>query len=351
MVEEAPKPIIAFREWGVRSVGHGSLERIVLAPRFRSGEINPWVHRKAEACCLEADHLPGSPGCECGLYGYFEVPKEYRQPVLEHVKPSESGRHPSDPPELIYVFGAFIGWGETSKHRDGIRSQFARPVALRWSPLAAEIAGPLGLVLADTPAELRVAGVAAGGTIFDPSTLPKESKGRQGYGLSRVRTLGNMARVGSIPISRNPMQGQTRRITCTLILTPGVSGVEVIGEQNQEGSRIRISGLDDKVWAVNSYSEKVDILDIPMVGRTRTVAHKTGRVSIELGIEALLDESKIDQEMTKLTKIGRVFKTSAEPHAGPLPEKSGPLGEILPGTSNHGWGGGWTTGGDFPPIF
>lgn len=315
----APKPVIAFREWGVTAAPQG----LLLAPRHGSysPDYNPWATQRAVAKC-RFDHTPGAAGCQCGLYGWFDIPSDYQQPVLDHNPAGDMPRR------RLYVFGAFIAWGEVSKHRRGIRAQFAKPVALRWSRFAEECAENYpGLVIADTPGELKAAALSAGGELLDPASLPTEGKGEQGYAHPREgRRLARGGMLGTFTPA--PAQQRLKRlVSCTLILGPGI---DISYERNmlEPGvMKMTIPGVDQRVWVVSRIQEQFEAINVPMIGTTQ-VEMKTGRTVFKLRIKALLDDSQIDRELTALAKVGTIFSVNAVPASEPPTPGVGPLGMI-----------------------
>jgi hypothetical protein len=295
--ENSAKPIIVFREWGV--------EEDLLTARYRNylrGGKNPWgvPGKTVSAVCPKKprDHTPGQSGCTCGLYGYYEIPRTYETPILEHVRPADTSIFKLTAEEN-FVFGAFLAFGETTKHRRGLRSEKGLPVALRWSPLAEKVAERYDLPLCDTPGELRAAGLQMG-ELFDPATLPPPRP----------------VIVDDFPSAsyRNPQHylwhGQSRpspkvRVICTLLL---FDTTRIAKEEGVEPLQVRfkIVGLSE-AWVVKTVTERMDRNEVPLVGREKSVAYKPGARQVEVQIEAVLGEAELDREMIELTKLGRVF--------------------------------------------
>lgn len=323
---EPQKPIIAFREWGVE----GDMD--LLAPRYGSYSLghNPWAMRgKAVARCTEHRHTPGSKGCTCGLYGYYEIPSQYRTAILSHEPVDSSRPYVGD---KDWVFGAFVCWGEVTKARRGVRAQYARPVALRYSSLAKEVAKSYELTLADTPGELIAAAEAAGGVMIDPATLPSPPPSRT---RRRTPQPGRLYEEEPPPVSsgyRSPAtqaalysaHEQTLRLTVTLVLG---KEAEVIYEEGIEKlqRKMKVKGLDDKVWLITGITERMDRVDVAILGQMPQVAMKPGWTTIEVTLEGLLPENKVDYELAQLTKVGTVFQVESSRNS-------------VPGTSNHGVG-------------
>jgi hypothetical protein len=309
-----PKPLIAFREWNV--------EDDRLAPRYQhaAGGFNPWSRPRGTvtAVCKREDraslwrgtpeeHVAGDKGCTCGLYGYYEIPQAYQAPILDH--------EATETTPTNTVFGAYIAFGTVTRHRKGLRSEKARVVALRWSPVAEKIAALYEIPVCDTPAELKAAALKWGELVEPLPELPD---------------------VGSVPISSFCLPRAQRhwyttsagvptiRATCFLALKPGVEIVSEEGPMELQKVRVRIKGLDDKLWTIRSTSERAERIEVQLVG-SRQVEMKPGRRHVELELEAILPEPELDKALTELTKIGTIFKL--ERSAIPSP----------PGSSNHGW--------------
>lgn len=316
-----PKPLIAFREWNV--------EDDRLAPRFQhaAGGENPWSRPRGTvtAVCKRRDessmwrgkqaesHTAASPRCTCGLYGYYEIPEAYQSPILDH-DDNQLGRFPTRT-----VFGAYIAFGEVTKHRKGLRSEKARVVALRWSPLAERIAALYEIPVCDTPAELRAAAMKWGELIEPMSPLPTEGINnlRSAYrSVSQAATYAYYA-YGAVP-------GRMIRATCFLVLKPGTKIVTEEGPMELQKIRVKIEGLDENIWALRSTNERAERIEVPLAGTTR-MSMKPGYRRVELELEATLPEQELDKALTDLSKIGTIFKLERSSTAAP------------PGRSNHGW--------------
>lgn len=296
---EPPKPLIGFREWGVDHAGR-------LSARYQTYALSggdPWgtPGRSAVARCGHKEpgshHRPASAGCTCGLYGYYEIPRLYKDPILDHDREMVSGEN--------IVFGAFVGFGEVTKHRRGFRAQKARPVALRWSPLAEKVAERYGIPICDTVGELRSAGMQWG-ELVDPKTLPAA-----GQRSSLVNTL---KFGGAISSGYRSAGAQMVRAVLFLVLN---HGVEIRSEPGISPMQVKYSivGLDTNFWTLRSTNERVDYVEVPMVGNQQ-VDVKSGRRHIEVELEATASESDLGKAMSDLTKIGRIFKVERSFHSG-----------------------------------
>jgi hypothetical protein len=129
------QPVVGYRSWRLRG---GAL----LSP-YVDGVA--WDGQPLQARCMpypsglrpRGPHEVGAPGprCECGIYAYFE-------PI----------RRLGGNPQL--VFGAVVLWGRIEVHRDGMRAEWALPVALardaRHDPVEVErAAAAIGIAAVD----------------------------------------------------------------------------------------------------------------------------------------------------------------------------------------------------------
>jgi hypothetical protein len=313
VTDVAEKPIIAFREWGFEGRGAD----IRLAPRHSTfaGGRNPWSEvGTARAFCkhetatlpslreadadLPHDHRPGGEGCSCGLYGYYDVVPPYLEPVLSHDTPRRMRVRSST------VYGVYVAWGEVTKHRRGLRSQFARVVGLRWSPEAEKLAEVYGVPLCDTPGELRAAGMRYG-VMLDPTTLP--SRGKQISGLTRQAAMFNSFGAGA---------GAPITISCILVLGSVTKLTEETGLAMEP--RMRVEGIDPNIWRVHHTDIQWDHVEIPIAGTGR-IATRPGYRRVELTLITTQPEHKLDRLLSELTKVGTIYRVERgfPPGAGP----------------------------------
>ena len=356
MAGDTPKPLIAFREWG--------MEDGRLAPRFQHAArgTNPWSRPRGTvtAICKRYDslwsdspkeHHAAAAGCSCGLYGYYDIPERYQAPILSHsgdqvdtggitfqqadamaralesmgVKPKRvqalADAYPTDT-----VFGAYVGFGEVTKHRKGFRSQKARVVALRWSPVAEEIAALYEIAVCDTPAELKAAAMKWG-ELVDPETLPSSSRGggfpTQGQFKRQWKGGLSSAYRSPNPAMANPLaQMLSYHYVSSAALTPRVRaaaklrlmrGVEVIWKTDAvTGSQsIKVKGLD-KAWTIRAITQHAHPVELPYPGSTK-MGMRVGTASYELEVEGCFDRSELKAALDSLRKIGQWTQVSESP--------------------------------------
>jgi hypothetical protein len=71
-----------------------------------------------------AGHTPPHPDCECGLYGWYDVPTYDGRFDPYRMAPIPNG----------HVYGAVTAWGQIEAHPTGFRSQYAEAVMLAYDP-------------------------------------------------------------------------------------------------------------------------------------------------------------------------------------------------------------------------
>jgi hypothetical protein len=124
-------PAIGFRIWRIDELLTGprlvSPFRHVLWPPGTQLEAECWTDtadsekgQLPKAHRREPDLRPPLEACTCGIYAYHSIEEITKSPMPRHIG------------------GAVLCWGRITIHREGIRSQFARPLALGSAELPLE---------------------------------------------------------------------------------------------------------------------------------------------------------------------------------------------------------------------
>jgi hypothetical protein len=126
-------PVIAFRAWRV-------VDGQLLSPYIPCRWEGPVMHAECYPAnralqfgrgWLDAPHDPPHPSCQCGIYAYY--------------RPGAQAYYG----EFDWVEGIVSVWGRIEVHRDGLRAEHARALALARGPGAEAIAGRLGVDLVE----------------------------------------------------------------------------------------------------------------------------------------------------------------------------------------------------------
>jgi hypothetical protein len=126
-------PVIAFRAWRV-------VDGELLSPYIPCRWDGPVMHAECYPAnrsllfgrgWLDAPHDPPHPACQCGIHAYH--------------RPGTQAYYG----EFDWVEGIVSVWGNIEVHRDGLRAEHARVLALARRAGAATIAARLGVDLVE----------------------------------------------------------------------------------------------------------------------------------------------------------------------------------------------------------